>query len=260
MFKSPQIQYFSLPNTYISYIHQNPISTHGLEKLNQTCKYFFANQKVLIFSELAAVYRNGSIRSNKFKKREVLDLLKVDAKFWFSGQLFLYSFTCRLDRIFKCTVEYLKLYDTTLMFNEFEKLTAENTVIDFRSYNDSCIEYSDGTIVSIDVLLSMLPNVRHFEYYNNKEIYTGETLQKMNSINFNYILTNFSIRIANPADSFDPKLMCDFCDKNSSTSSLFNICLDSPNADKLVKEISIHKTPKLKGISTNTCHQVLSVR
>ena len=227
---SSQPQNFSLPSDVIRYVLGNPTSSsHGILKLYQTCKYFFAKQPIHFLSQ----YEYDWDRPYFFIG---WDYQTEDKKvlFWFTNFLQVsYISTFPSHQIYRCTITIFASSSSTLSLSDFELIVKENTIKDFRFY-DSYIEYPDGSDVPVNVILEKLPNVSDFYHREDEQPISMETLTNLKRVKLWNKLDKFFITLNILTDDFDPIHLCEFIKLNAKTdsSSIFNFTiagLDSHN-------------------------------
>uniref|UniRef100_A0AC35FM71 F-box domain-containing protein n=1 Tax=Panagrolaimus sp. PS1159 TaxID=55785 RepID=A0AC35FM71_9BILA len=233
-FISPRKQYFPLPYNYMEYILKNPLSPQGLEKLYQTCKYFYSKYHILIF--LNETHYNGEkylLQRNPVNRKPKV----IDAKLWFCDSLTIHQLShYRLENIYRCSITALTILETTLTLNEFNFLVNENRIKSF-DFSGSSVEYPDGTNVPIDEILKKVPNTYRFWYSNAKEIFDVETLRKLNEVQLNTKLEFCSLWLWSVGYSFDPLLLCRFVEKNAKRASSFQFTVKGRENGEVAKSL-----------------------
>ena len=193
----PRHQRFSLPHPIILYLLETE-SPHLLLKLQQRCKYFFAKKKILVVTE------------------EISDLNTYDlslistTRYWITklncwrrnGYSYLRPLIYRAT-LSKLCVRYqnLSLNDINFLLNKkMQKLT-------FYKVN---IRDATGNPVPIDYILRKIPEVAEFRYDNLCEIYSNQSLSKLNSINLKNKLRYLFIKITQTSEELDAESLGKF--------------------------------------------------
>uniref|UniRef100_A0A914YW45 F-box associated domain-containing protein n=1 Tax=Panagrolaimus superbus TaxID=310955 RepID=A0A914YW45_9BILA len=234
-FTSPRKQLFPFPYNYMDYILKRPLSPFGLQKLYQTCKYFFSKHPILIFFN--ETHYNGEkylLQRNPVNRKPA----NSDTKLWFCGFLTLHllSFS-RLEKIYRCTITALTILESTLTIKEFDLLVTGNDIKSF-DLSGSSIVYPDGSNVPITEILAKVPNIYRFWYSNTKEKFTAETLRKLNEVQLNTKLEFCSLWLWSVDRSFDPLLLCQFIEKNAKKASSFQFTIKGYNNEEVARSLN----------------------
>ena len=218
-FNSPHRQCFSLPSDVISYILRNPTSAEGLQKLQKTCKYFFSKSKIIVFNINAVSSNNSFYIWDKYYTNFYYNL---NVKFWLNKSLDIYNdFPWHhLQRLYRCTVEELTIYDITMTMNELD-FFIDSRKLTHLSLMKMRIEKDDATLVSCAEIIAKSPNVISFEYYCPDEIFTTETFTSMKAAKFNSKLEDFTLFICKLSRKADITLLSDFVKNRAQTHSHF---------------------------------------
>uniref|UniRef100_A0A914QCG5 Uncharacterized protein n=1 Tax=Panagrolaimus davidi TaxID=227884 RepID=A0A914QCG5_9BILA len=225
-FKKPRPQYFSLPSDVIYRLWKSPVSSNGLQKLYQTCKYFFLKRKVLIVSSAQLDDKEvfSYLLDLSRKSQDLRINVKLPQKFlyWFDRDLYFYvkwnhvhnpNFKL-LKNIYRCTVKEFFMTSGIISINEFKMLTMENTIQDFAKGSSALILDSDGKHCTIDVILQNLPNIIKFTYDDRFGYICGEILEKINQCLFWNNFLEFKLYLHRFDCTFDPTLLCNIIKKN----------------------------------------------
>lgn len=213
-FVSSRKQYFSLPPDVISYLLNNPSTPGGLQKLFQTCKYFFAKRQILVFHHKAHWYGNNQVVGVPRGQTRVYNYNKK-VLFWFTGEIFFYGHTLpRLDTIYRCSINDLSICRSKITFTDFQILVSAYSKIKEFRLSFASIQYLNGDNVPIDVLLQMLPRLEKLSFENEREDFSNETLQKLVNVKFLNPLRSIYLRIIKASASFSPSLLCQFVTQN----------------------------------------------
>lgn len=160
-FKKPREQKFSIPNSIIKYMLENPTGK-AWKKLIQTCKYFFSQYPVFPIQSLSFEYG-----SRWDADREIFDSNKFFPKLWLYGSLqcvdprhpnTLQKF---ILQVFKCNLNNLTVFCQTLSWDTYQILISSGSFESMEFYKCS-FTYSDGTDVTLDKLLE---NIEHLEKF-----------------------------------------------------------------------------------------------
>ena len=166
-------QNFLLPKALVYYIAKNPPSPEVYNKLIRCCKYFWLKNPVITLKDLYlrdhdnywdTEIINGFKEDRKFKienlnkKLWILICLSV----WDEKNHFLASSI--IPRIYRCDLIELGLSYQSLSFNEFLKFTSSGALATL-FLKETTVKNDDGTIVSIEKLIELLPTLRIFEFY-----------------------------------------------------------------------------------------------
>uniref|UniRef100_A0A914QVP2 F-box domain-containing protein n=1 Tax=Panagrolaimus davidi TaxID=227884 RepID=A0A914QVP2_9BILA len=155
-------QEFSFPKPLILYILENA-SSYLLKKLNKICKYLFLKRnfaiidKLLIFDETTEGYKESISGYDLTLNVSKLDQLKNNL--WITDELRAYysapNLSSIVNKIVKCDIKLLNVFENDVTFNEFKILTASGNIEKISLRN--AIQYSDGTNLALDDLLLMIP-------------------------------------------------------------------------------------------------------
>uniref|UniRef100_A0A914Y674 Uncharacterized protein n=1 Tax=Panagrolaimus superbus TaxID=310955 RepID=A0A914Y674_9BILA len=170
--KNPcQLQAFSLPSNLIYYISKNPLffSVKVYQKLIQTCKYFYLKKRIIVINKLESS-QNPFIWEayEKLNGKEYikLDIRNLSFDLWLIGELNV----CRqipagfvnllLQKVVKCDITSIYLYNYMLNFNEFLVLT-ESKKIKHLALEEIIVRDNDGKVVPYEDILQRVPNVSY---------------------------------------------------------------------------------------------------
>uniref|UniRef100_A0A914R397 Uncharacterized protein n=1 Tax=Panagrolaimus davidi TaxID=227884 RepID=A0A914R397_9BILA len=229
-FDSPRIQQFSLPSNIVFYLNQNPEYPKVLQKLQKTCKYFFARNKFLIIE-------NGWFENSRWPKSSIInkqeDLSKCNAKLSFRGQLYFWSINLTTyknlcSKIYYNNITLLSIYFTTLNLSDYKILTSSKSLknVDIR-YCRILKEEKNG--VPLDEILKFTPNITNFRCINLKSVIkfpdrnniTNEILENIFANITEKSIDNFSITRFFLSPEFDPNLLCEFIKKAAAPKAIF---------------------------------------
>ena len=252
-FTSPRPQCFSLPRPLINYITHHPFSSKGYKKLQQTCKYFFAKNKIIVADDrdfLAQKYsficrpKNidgaGAFRLTRKNLSEipvetypVIDMSQCfkinNIQFWLTHRLIIEEKLENIrDLIYRCDVHKIAInYGIQILtFKEFDFLLNNNlNNLEEVGMNVSILD-DRGCPVTVDVILERIPYVKKIDFspssYRRKlstetsviETYSTETLKKLNSVKLFNKLEMFWLHIPQISDEFELELLGEFLENN----------------------------------------------
>uniref|UniRef100_A0AC34GXI1 Uncharacterized protein n=1 Tax=Panagrolaimus sp. ES5 TaxID=591445 RepID=A0AC34GXI1_9BILA len=156
-------QSFIFPTDVIKYVIKGSNGKLWL-KLIQSCKYFYAKQKS-IFVKNTTVKECGLIEvfdKPSFVYWETAE--EIPSNMFLAGKLTIYGPIEMLkSKIYKCSLKELKISSTKLTINEFEFLTASESLESF-SIQNSNILYSNKSVVQLEDIFAALPNITSFTY------------------------------------------------------------------------------------------------
>lgn len=220
-FDSPISQRFSIPLSVISYIIKNPITAEGLVKLQQACKYFFIEHKIVVISE-KRVYQDVDdlFCYDIYKERKYyFKNFNNDIKFWLTKNLCCRD-KCPINNaisssIYRCSLYSLALAHQTLTLNEIYFLINGGKLFWLELTYLTIDEKNLKESTFIDRVLEKLPHLSHLYYDCKNEVFSSRTFEKMNSLVFESDYKNFKIFICNLATDADVTLLCKFFQNNA---------------------------------------------
>ena len=185
-------QKFTLPEALIFYIAQNPLSPKLYHKLIRCCKYFWLNNPLITLNDLFFYddsWRTGTI--NGFDNRQKFQIEHLNENLWICELLSIRDDRNQLmassiiPRIYRCDFTGISFSQQTLLFDEFKKFTTSGFVDLF--FNKTLVKNDDGSIVPIENLIELMPNLEYFHYENvttddGLQTITRETAAKLNAI------------------------------------------------------------------------------
>ena len=186
-------QRFSLPENFVFYMAKNPLSPKVYEKLIRCCKYFWLKNPIITLYEL----KSPDVRMNYWRAEAVngfhnetqIKMENVNEKCWIYGALdvthclnkFLAS--SLISKIYRSDLTHLNLSFQSITFAEF-KMFASSGSLESLYLCQNAVKNSDESIVPIEKLIELLPNLLKFEYWNVRgndglQTITSETAAKL---------------------------------------------------------------------------------
>uniref|UniRef100_A0A914QC36 F-box domain-containing protein n=1 Tax=Panagrolaimus davidi TaxID=227884 RepID=A0A914QC36_9BILA len=162
-------QEFSLPKPLIRCILENA-SSYLLKKLNKTCKYLFIKRNITIIDKLfifddVVTYGYKECISGYNVKIHLSNLNLFKDNLWITDKLTAYysapNLSSIVNKIVKCDIKILNVFENDVTFNEFKILTASGNIQQIALFSQ--IQYSDGTNLAFDDLLLMVPKASNIE-------------------------------------------------------------------------------------------------
>uniref|UniRef100_A0AC34G6X7 Uncharacterized protein n=1 Tax=Panagrolaimus sp. ES5 TaxID=591445 RepID=A0AC34G6X7_9BILA len=177
-------QSFSLPDSIMHYMAQNPPSPEVYEKLVKCCKYFFIKNQIIILSNTAYYNNEWRIYGNTGERINI-DLSNISIKYWITGYLSVRRTndntiaSSLISKIYKCNVRHLSLINQICSFDEFMVLASSN-VEALRLFRVT-VKYGDGTEVHLEKIVEQLPKVKSIDIYcpPNTSMITSKTMQEL---------------------------------------------------------------------------------
>ena len=210
--KLPRNQDLSLPHPIILYLLETE-SPHLLQKLQKSCKYFFAKKKVLVIAERVKFqFKNGEYCLEHWRGTT---LPLGETPFWLT------DFECRANNcypffrphIYRVTLTYLNLWHQNLSLADIDFLLADNK-LEWLYLSRVDLQNSDGSPIPIDYILAKVPNITHFNFYNKSEIYSNELLAKLNQVKLFKKLKWFHLSLYRKSEELDPEILGKFIEDN----------------------------------------------
>ena len=176
-------QRFSLPWNLIFYMAKNPPSPEVYEKLIQCCKYFWLKNPIITLNSLYHSSRDKHWRTDKmngFQERQRFKIENLGEKFWIYKDLDVCDHRNRflassiVPKIYRCDLTCLWLSYQTLSFDEFNVITSSGS-LQWLSLKITTMKNADGSIVSLEKLIELLPNLRTL-FYDNVNIEDGQAI------------------------------------------------------------------------------------
>ena len=229
-FNSPRRQRFSLPHPLILYLLETE-SPHLLQKLHQACKYFFAKKKILVaadaISDFGSPNWNPVLRCNNFELP-----LTPTTRYWVTD-----LYCCRKDSysilrpyIYRATLSQLHILYQNLSLNDIDFLL-NNKMQKLILYRVD-IHDVDGNPVPIDYILGKVPEVTEFGYHNKCEIYSNQSLSKLNFITLKKKLSLLSLSMSQTSEEIDAEILGTFVESHLASNGQLYL-LFGPNAPEI---------------------------
>uniref|UniRef100_A0A914P6W2 Uncharacterized protein n=1 Tax=Panagrolaimus davidi TaxID=227884 RepID=A0A914P6W2_9BILA len=205
-------QNWSLRDSLIHYITQNPSSAKVYQKIIQSCKYFFFKNPILIVSDLS---------------------LDITCKIWITNEINIideigeeidHNFLASLiPKIYQSDVKTFNLCDQNLFFDELIFLASNAETIRFdggseRTFEDptSIIKNADGSFSPLEKIFAALPKVKKFYYTPpSDDFITTNTVKELLKISHFSNLDYF--RMVFIPVSFDIETFYDYIKGNKKT-------------------------------------------
>ena len=165
----PQNQRFSLPEIIVHYLAKNPTSSKLWKKLIQTCKYFYSKNPIIVVDCVRQMVNSDNTSwAMELDERETNFVLQnCSFKFWISNSLsaFILDTPDRISslfpRVYRFDLESLYLSNVSITFDEFNCLSASNTLIELEFYN-VVMKQADGSLVDLVQILERIPRIQRF--------------------------------------------------------------------------------------------------
>uniref|UniRef100_A0A914Q7C3 DUF38 domain-containing protein n=1 Tax=Panagrolaimus davidi TaxID=227884 RepID=A0A914Q7C3_9BILA len=206
-FITPQKQCFSFPLDVISLMLENPSSSKALQKLYQTCKYFYSKKQILVLSKAHFVRDASYGYAKPGAKLEIYcegkkDFADLHNLLWFDNEIQLeYFHGNRLPSFYRCSIKELWLYKTSLYYDDFVLLAAEKHIRILDIGRESEICFSDDSTVNPVDLLPFMPNITELNCLPHQN-YTHENFEKLSTIQLHSKLEDFRLSISSESSDF----------------------------------------------------------
>uniref|UniRef100_A0A914Q1A3 Uncharacterized protein n=1 Tax=Panagrolaimus davidi TaxID=227884 RepID=A0A914Q1A3_9BILA len=241
-FDSPRIQQFSLPSNIIYYLNRNKEYPKVLQKLQQSCKYFFARNKLLIVEEDGCFNEDAWPEFSIKNKRE--NLSKSNAKFMFIYKLYicLIGLNPNIDKnlcskIFYNNITLLRIYFTTLNLSDYEILASSKCLTDV-DIQHCVILNEEKNHVQLDEIFNFTPNIAIFRCIKSTgNTITNQILKNMLANITENCIEKFSVSGCFLSSFFDPNLLCEFIKKAAAPKAIFRFSI-SFDSDEQKQQIS----------------------
>ena len=238
-FQSPRPQAFPLRNSIISYLIETR-SPLLLLKLQQSCKYFWYKKNVVIVEDPINYVYPGFFAGD----RKNLPL-EGGSKFWLAQYVGGFHVGFRHPNIYGICMEKLEISNQDLSIHDINFLLSEKVkILSFYAVN---IRDAGGNPLPIDYILRKIPNIVYFYFYNPCEIYSNQSLQKLNSIKFFNKLQTFLLFILQRPEEIEAEILGTFMRNNLASSGevVFHFSANDPEVGPLkikLQEIVDHWT------------------
>ena len=167
-------QRFTLPEALVFYMAKNPPSPEVFHILIRCCKYFWLKNPVITFKDFScSTYHKywRTIKINGFGKYQEFHIENLNEKLWicwhFSvwGDRNQFMASSFIPRIHRCDLNSLMLFNQIVSFDEFQKFISSGS-LELLKFYKTIVKNKDGTIVPIEKLIELLPNVKIIYYEN----------------------------------------------------------------------------------------------
>uniref|UniRef100_A0AC34F528 Uncharacterized protein n=1 Tax=Panagrolaimus sp. ES5 TaxID=591445 RepID=A0AC34F528_9BILA len=238
LFLSTYLRYqeWSLPESIIYYMAKNPKNAAVYEKLIQSCKYFFVQNPIIVADRFSYIWDDESDEEDNednvegataylYRDQECIELPTVLSKFWITDKFgdSLVSLNHNmvssiLPKFYRVDVKELCITRQNISFNDFIFLAFN--VEDIR-FGHTVVKNEDGSIVPLEKLLALLPNVKNVKIFNNRlsSCITTNTVKELLKLPHFSNIINF--QLSNIGESFDIETFFTYMKKTRSTK--FNI-------------------------------------
>ena len=209
-------QKFSLPEALAFYIAQNPLSPKLYNKLIKLCKYFWLNNPIITLNCLDCYpqYELGDWHAggvNGFRNKSQMKMENVNEKLWICEALFVNGGQSEslassiIPKIYRCDLTYMDLSSQMITFADFKLLVSSGSLFDL-TLGQTIVKNADGSIVPIEKLIELLPNLRSFSYLNVSDDEGLQTITSETAANL-VVVPHFpqieSFKIYGVPESFD---------------------------------------------------------
>ena len=228
-FEFPRHQHFSLRFNLICYIIENPSTSEVLLKLQQTCKYFFAKNKVIVVP-FKIFYDFDKVCFVDSKEEKVsIPLGKI--KYWFNSTGSLNGYWkpfCLFitPHVYRITLKKLSMTYDSLSLNDLNMLLSNKKMEEIYMYMVD-IRDPDGNVVPVEYVLSRVPHIREFRFCNQYEIYSNDAMKKLNNVKLFNKLNCFSLGFEEIPEGLDPEILYEFIRRNAAPDAVIKYWLTS---------------------------------
>ena len=187
-----------------------------LLKLQKSCKHFFAKKNVIVANE-RGLYKfiepgNELVFVNE-DDHEARLLRK--AQYCFTELYFFADDFCSKFRpyVYELNLSILYISWANLSLIDIDFLLTNNKMDQLYFFYTN-IRDANENAVPIDYILGKVPQLTCFCYNNISEVYSNETLEKINSIKLCNKLSRLSIHIRHTSEELDPEIIGEFITSN----------------------------------------------
>uniref|UniRef100_A0AC34G6Y7 Uncharacterized protein n=1 Tax=Panagrolaimus sp. ES5 TaxID=591445 RepID=A0AC34G6Y7_9BILA len=214
-------QNFSLPDSIMFYVSQNPTSSKVYEKMIQSCKYFFVKNPILVYSIFYLKYENEWFT---FFKRKPADFKNLSCKIWITDGLSVYDRSLSTDKtfissivpkVYQSDIKKFCLQNQSISFNDFIFLTSKCETITF--LDGISVKNEDCSIVPLEKLVEVLPKLTDLncDLQNDPKLITTKSVKELIGLSNFANLTRFIL--FNIPDTFDIETLYGYIKKNKKT-------------------------------------------
>uniref|UniRef100_A0A914PNF4 Uncharacterized protein n=1 Tax=Panagrolaimus davidi TaxID=227884 RepID=A0A914PNF4_9BILA len=253
-FNSLRIQSFSIPSNIIYYIIKDPSSPNGIQKLQQTCKYFFVKNKVIVVKDGYFSFISWPVFH---KTRNINKIHHFNAKFWFTGTLEFNAWQAffELDitvcsKIYKNDIISLTVNYMHINIKEYEILTSSKNLKTVLIINSDILDDGKNEL-PIEIILKQLPFITKFSHIKRNEdsdlnrTITNETLKNLIAISNDNKMVSFAISGYQLSPILDPSLFCSFIKRAAAPKASFRFFFNYNSAEQK-HELSVAVEQMLK--------------
>jgi hypothetical protein len=221
-YESYHQQTFPLPDTIMHYITKYPKSPNGYQKLVKSCKHFFAENPIIIFSHLLFYSIRWTTYSNDVPKD--VNLKNVSSKFWIT-KWFLVSthddatnfnvLSSIVPKIYKSEAEWLTITNQHITFNELLFLSSNVKDLVLKR---SSVKYENGSIVPVEKIFEIFEKIKEFTLTFKPELQSGITFKTFNELlKIPQFFTLDMFELKNIPEDFDIESCYSYLKKNKTT-------------------------------------------
>uniref|UniRef100_A0AC34G8G3 DUF38 domain-containing protein n=1 Tax=Panagrolaimus sp. ES5 TaxID=591445 RepID=A0AC34G8G3_9BILA len=174
-------QEWSFPDSIIHYITQKPSTAKCYQNMIQCCKYFFAKNSILVFSNLRFFDTKWLI----FNTFETLGIKIFDKKLWITDSITVTNdargkpnliSSIVVPKLYKCDAKNLHLGNQIISYKDFCFLAANVEKIDVY---EGIVKHEDGSAVGFEKLVEALPKLKFIFYIFDKLNVTKKTVDEL---------------------------------------------------------------------------------
>uniref|UniRef100_A0AC35F4X0 Uncharacterized protein n=1 Tax=Panagrolaimus sp. PS1159 TaxID=55785 RepID=A0AC35F4X0_9BILA len=159
-------QNWSLPKSIIDYITDYPSNSEVYQNMIKCCKYFFAKNPILVFSNL--YYNLGEWTTERAGKN--LELNNISCKFWITKVFEVFTYMSDINdktastvisRIYQCNVTDLLLNNQMISADELKIISSKVEYLHFYGVN---VMDHDGSVFALEKLFKLFPKIKNFKF------------------------------------------------------------------------------------------------
>ena len=167
-------QRFSLPGNLVFYMSKNSPSPKVYNKLIKCCKYFGSKNSVITLKDLYLRWRSkcwATIQRTGFQESRNFTIENLNENLWIYRDLTIgkdedhFLASSLIPKIYRCNLILLSLSFQIISFDEFKKFTSSESLEELY-LEKTTVKNDDGSIVPIEKLIELLPNLQELRYYN----------------------------------------------------------------------------------------------
>uniref|UniRef100_A0AC35FQP0 Uncharacterized protein n=1 Tax=Panagrolaimus sp. PS1159 TaxID=55785 RepID=A0AC35FQP0_9BILA len=222
-------QNFAFRDSMINYITNNPSSPKVWLKMIICCKYFFAQNPLVIISNLYYHDEEGWKTIGRS----------------FRGDALQNAMSNFIPRIFRCDLKDIQLENQVIAFDELLLLSAKKGYV---SFDNVTVYYKDGSVVPLEKIVQFYPDISDFQYTAPSiPTITSETAKNLNEIPHVRDIEYFILK--NIPEDFD--IECFFTDITNFRNKHFVLRFSNSiseaykiRIDAVINKIRANKDPK----------------